>query len=159
MLKKKLEKQTLLDIIEEARLSPSACNSQPYKIFAIQGEKAQIVANARLAGMNKFLTDCSSFIVIAEDKQNIIANIGGKISHNDFRSIDIGILTANIANSAEAKNVQTCIIGSFSEKELLSKLKINEKIRLIIALGYETQNYPNRKKNRKEQSKIVTYLD
>ncbi|MGF7108388.1 nitroreductase family protein [Treponema pedis] len=155
---KKVEKDTLLQIIEEARLSPSACNSQAYKIFAVQNEKAEIISAARVMGMNKFLKDCSSYILIAEDKYNFTAKIGTELFETDFRSIDIGILTANIVNAATDKNIQTCILGAFSEKEILKKLNINAKLRIIIALGYETENYPHRKKSRKDRDKVVQYI-
>lgn len=156
---KKIDKQTLLEIIEEARLSPSACNSQPYKLFAVQGEKSKIISEARVFGMNKFLKDCSSYIIIAEDSYNITAKLGENITDIDFRSIDIGILTANLVNAAEDKNIQTCIIGIFAENDILKGLNIDAKIRIIIALGYESDNYEHRIKRRKNQEKIVTYIE
>lgn len=41
-----VEKEKLDDILEAARLSPSACNGQPYHITVCTGEAAKKVAKA-----------------------------------------------------------------------------------------------------------------
>ena len=41
-----VEKEKLDAILEAARLSPSACNGQPYMISVLKGEKAKKAARA-----------------------------------------------------------------------------------------------------------------
>ena len=40
------EQEKLIQILDSARLAPSACNGQPYQITVCKGEKAKAVAKA-----------------------------------------------------------------------------------------------------------------
>ena len=49
-----VEEEKIAAILESARLSPSACNSQPYLITVCKGETAKAVAKATMdMGANK----------------------------------------------------------------------------------------------------------
>lgn len=53
-----VETEKIDRILETARLSPSACNGQPYQISVCKGELAKKVAKATQGmGMNKFATE------------------------------------------------------------------------------------------------------
>lgn len=55
---KPIEQEKLDAILACARLSPSACNGQPYHITVCKGDAAKQVAKATQGmGMNKFATD------------------------------------------------------------------------------------------------------
>ena len=55
---REVEKEKLDAILESARLSPSACNGQPYHITVCSGESKKLVAKAvQGMGMNKFAAD------------------------------------------------------------------------------------------------------
>ena len=62
-----VEQEKLDAILESARLSPSACNGQPYQITVCKGETAKKVAKATQGmGMNKFASDAPGLLVISE---------------------------------------------------------------------------------------------
>ena len=62
-----VERDKIDAILEAARLSPSACNGQPYHITVCTGESAKRVARAvQGMGMNKFATDAPVMLVISE---------------------------------------------------------------------------------------------
>ena len=53
-----VEEEKLNAILEAARLSPSACNAQPYHLTVCTGDVAKAVAKASQGmGMNKFASD------------------------------------------------------------------------------------------------------
>ena len=53
------------EICRLALLSPSACNSQPWKLIAVTGEKAKELAKGlQDLGMNKFATDAPVLVAV-----------------------------------------------------------------------------------------------
>ena len=94
---KPIEQEKLTAILESARLAPSACNGQPYHITVCRGETAKQVAKATMGmGMNKFAADAPVLLVISEKPYVKSAALGAKVKGNDYRSMDIGIVTAYI---------------------------------------------------------------
>ena len=109
---KAVEPEKLEAILEAARLAPSACNGQPYRITACRGQASQEVALAcRGLGMNKFATQAPIILVISEMPYVKSAAMGTKVKGNDYRSIDIGIVTAYLTAEATAQGLSTCILG------------------------------------------------
>ena len=100
---REVESEKLDAVLNSARLSPSACNGQPYHITVCKGEYAKSVAKATQGmGMNKFSTDAPVMLVISEMPYVASAALGAKVKKNDYRSIDIGILSAYITAEAAA---------------------------------------------------------
>jgi len=92
-----VEEEKIAAILESARLSPSACNSQPYHFTVCRGENAKAVARAcQSMGMNRFATDAPVCLVISEESYNKTAAVGAKVKRTDYRSVDIGIAAAYI---------------------------------------------------------------
>ncbi|MGP1594773.1 MAG: nitroreductase family protein [Treponema sp.] len=156
---KPVPKTLLVDILETARLSPSACNSQPYEIFVVQGSKAAETAAAKVALFNKFIDECNTFFIITEAQYSLPAKIGAAMKNVDFKAIDIGILTANIVNAAAAAGLETCILGLFNESALQKLINRKERIRLVIAVGYPVNGYTVHEKKRKNFEQYIHFLD
>ena len=115
-----VEKEKLDAILKAARLAPSACNGQPYFITVCEGEGAGRVALATQGmGMNKFATDAPVLLVISEEAYVASAALGAKLKKNDYRSIDIGIVSAYITAEAAARGLSTCILGWFDDGKIL----------------------------------------
>lgn len=156
---KVVEEEKICAILETARLSPSACNAQPYHITVCEGESARAVASATMGmGMNKFTADAPVMMVISEDSYNATAALGAKVKKNDYRSIDIGILSAYITAEAEAQGLGSCIIGWFDEKKIREICSCGTP-RLIISIGYAKEDDTLRDKKRKDISKLVTRIN
>lgn len=152
-----VEDEKLQAILESARLAPSACNSQPYRITVCRGESAKQVASAVMGmGMNKFAADAPVKIVISEDSYVPSAALGAKVKGIDYRSIDIGILAAYITAEATAQGLDTCIIGWLDDEKIRGICGLEKPVRLVITVGYAPEGYPLRKKQRKELSELVT---
>ncbi len=154
---KAVEPQKIDLILEAARLSPSACNGQPYHITVCKGETAKKVAKATMGmGMNKFAANAPVMIVISEMPYVKTAAIGAKFKGNDYRSIDIGIVSAYITAEATAQGLGSCILGWFDSDEICKICGLDGKVRLVITLGYATEDDKLRPKKRKEISELVT---
>ena len=154
-----VEEEKLGAILESARLSPSACNGQPYHITVCRGETANAVAKAVMGmGMNRFAADAPVLMVISEEDYVATAAFGAKVKGNDYRSIDIGILAAYITAEAEAQGLSTCILGWLDDKKIREICGLSKPVRLVITLGYAAEGDKLRDKKRKDMSSLVTFM-
>lgn len=155
-----VEQEKLDLILESARLAPSACNGQPYRITVCKGEAAKMVAKATQSmGMNKFSSEATVMLVISEMPYVKTAALGAKIKGNDYRSIDIGIVSAYITAEAAAQGLGTCILGWFDDKEIREICSLDGAVRLVISLGYPKFGDKLREKKRKDMSELVTVME
>ena len=155
-----VEQEKLDRILETGRLSPSACNGQPYQITVCKGETAKKVAKATQSmGMNKFASDAPILLVISEMPYVKTAALGAKVKKNDYRSIDIGILSAYITAEATAQGLSTCILGWLEDGEIRQICGLDGAVRLVITLGYATEGDKLRPKKRKDISALVKTME
>jgi len=155
---RQIESEKLSAILASARLSPSACNGQPYHITVCKGDSAKEVAKATMGmGMNSFAKDAPILLVISEKPYVKSAALGAKVKDNDYRSIDIGILSAYITAEATAQGLSTCILGWFDDDKIRKICTIEGKTRLVITLGYAKEGDKLRDKKRKDLDKLVSY--
>ena len=155
-----VEGEKLKAILAAARLSPSACNGQPYHITVCKGEAARLAAKATQGmGMNKFATDAPVLLVISECAYVASAALGAKVKKNDYRSIDIGILAAYITAEAAAQGLGSCILGWLDDKRLRELCHLDAPVRLVITLGYAKEDDLLRPKKRKELAELVSVIE
>jgi len=107
--------------------------------------------------MNKFAVQAPVLIVISEMPYVKSAAMGAKVKGNDYRSIDIGITTAYLTAEAAAQGLGTCILGWFDDDKIRKLCGIEYPIRLVITLGYPTDDTV-RPKKRKDLTELVTEL-
>ena len=154
-----VEEEKLTAILESARLSPSACNGQPYHFTVCRGENAKAVAKATTGmGMNKFAADAPILLIISEKPYVKSAAVGAKLKKNDYRSIDIGIAAAYITAEAAAQGLGTCILGWFDDDAIRKICNLDGAVRLVITIGYPKAGDQLRPKKRKDLEELVTQL-
>lgn len=154
-----VEPDKLRACLEAARLSPSACNSQPYHFTVATGViEEQVGACTRGMGMNAFTENVPVFVVITEEAYNLTAGAGSWYKGLDYRSTDIGIAAAYFTAEATTQGLSTCILGWFNEKKLQTLLNLRNRIRLVIAVGYAIPNDPLRAKKRKTLEELTTWM-
>ena len=157
---KAVEKEKLEAILESARLAPSACNGQPYHFTLCTGDTAKKVARATQGmGMNRFASDAPVMLVISEMPYNKTAAIGAKLKGIDYRSIDIGIVSAYITAEATVQGLGTCILGWLDSPKIKEICALDGDVHLVISIGYAKEGDPLRAKKRKELSELVTTLN
>ena len=154
-----VEKEKLERILEAARLSPSACNAQPWKFVVVTDAELSVRVGKATAGlgMNKFAKDAPVHILVVEESMNITSFLGAKIKDKYFPLIDIGIAAAHITLAAESLGLGSCILGWFDEKEIkkLTGIPANKRLLLDITIGYPVKE--KRKKSRKSPEKVISY--
>ncbi len=156
---KPVEQEKLDKILESARISPSACNGQPYHITVCKNEAAKKVAKeVQGVGINKFAKDARVMLVISEMPYVKSAALGAKIKGNDYRSIDIGILAAYITAEATAQGLGSCILGWLDDKKIREICGIDGAVRLVITLGYPKDD-KLREKKRKDTDSLVKVIE
>jgi len=156
-----IEPEKIRQIIEAARLSPSACNAQPWRFIVVDEpelkNKVADAASARLLGMNHFTKQAPVHILIVEEKVNFTSGIGGMIKDKHFAYVDIGIAAAHICLAAESLGLGSCILGWFNESKIRKLLNIPESKRVLldIIIGYPAEDV--RPKKRKPSEEVVSY--
>ena len=155
-----VEPEKLEKVLEAARLAPSACNGQPWVLTICTGDKAKEVAmlTRGVGGMNKFAVQAPVCIVVSEGTYNRTAALGAKVKGNDYRSIDIGIMTAYLTAEATAQGLSTCILGWLNDEKIRAVCGTNSATRLVITLGYAKEDDKLRSKKRKDLGELVRFL-
>ena len=155
-----VEEEKIERILSSAILSPSACNGQPYHITVCRGDAAKRVAKATQGmGMNKFASDAPVMMVISEEEYVKSAALGAKLKKNDYRSIDIGILSAYITAEAEAQGLGSCILGWLDDSKIREICSIDHPVRLVICIGYPKDGDSLRPKKRKSVGELISFVD
>ena len=157
---RKVETEKLDRILATARLSPSACNGQPYLITVCRGDAAKKVVKATQGmGINKFAPDAPIMLVISEMPYVSTAALGAKVKKNDYRSIDIGIVAAYITAEATSQGLGTCILGWLDDAEIREICGLDGAVRLVITLGYPKDGDKLREKKRKPMDELVKFAE
>ena len=155
-----VEPEKLNRILETARLSPSACNGQPYHITVCTGEAAHKVALATQGmGLNKFAVDAPVLLVLSEKPYVATAALGARVKGNDYRSMDLGILSAYITAEATVQGLGSCILGWLDDQAIREICNLDSPVRLVITLGYAKEGDPLRTKKRKAMDELVSYVE
>ena len=156
-LDKPVEKEKLDRILEAARLAPSACNAQPWKIIVVTDpEKRMQVAEAtesKLLSMNHFTKQAPVQFVVLEESANFTSNAGGWATNKHYPHIDLGVVAAHISLAATDEGLGSCITGWCDEKKIQKVLEIpkNKRVMLVILLGYSSQSLRNKKRKSKDE--------
>jgi nitroreductase len=123
---KPVEREKMEKILEAGRLAPSAKNLEPWHFIAVTDpEKRKALSGGNWA---KFLTQSPLVIVACGDKK----------ASPDWYAIDVALAVENMVLTAVSLGLGTCCVGSFTEKDVKTTLKIPEnfEVLVMIAIGY-----------------------
>ena len=155
-----IEKEKLKKIAELSLLAPSACNSQPWKIYVVTSEekRALVAKSVQDFGMNKFVSKAQAFFVVTETSARLAVGSGLKFDKNHFVKYDVGELVAYLTLTAKNEGLDTCILGWVNHDKLKDAVKFSdaEFCCMVVAVGYS--NTPLREKVRKPASEKITYI-
>ena len=132
--------------VEAARLAPSACNSQPWKIIIVDesglvGEVAR-AAFEGLMNFNNFVFKAPVLVLIVSERQNLSAKFGSIVKNKNFSLMDIGIAAEHFCLQAAEEGLGTCMLGWFNEKKVKKMLSIPvfKRVELVISLGFSADD-------------------
>ncbi len=147
----------LLELMQTACLAPSACNSQPWKLIAAEGEIAKKISeDIRKSGRNQFCENVGSFIVLCETPAVLRAGVEKDSQY--YAQMDLGMMTMALTLAAADLGLSTCILGLFDEPSVRETLSIPAEIpiRLIVSVGYAAKEGV-RTKIRKAESETISF--
>ena len=154
-----LEKEDIMKCLEAARMSPSACNSQPWKFIVVDDKEklAEMSEAAEGFGMNGFTRNVPVMVAVVLEKMNASARLGSLVKNKDYCMLDLGMAVEHFCLQAADLGLGTCIMGWFDEKRIARLLGVprGKRIPLIIALGRPALS--TRRKVRKTMDEISSW--
>jgi nitroreductase len=128
--------------LEAARLSPSACNSQPWSFIVVDDpDLRKKVADSAFSGiysMNTFAKAAPVLVVIVRDKAGYLSRIGGQFRDVKYSLVDIGIAIEHFVLQAADEGVGTCWLGWFDEGAVKRILGIprDRRADMMLSVGF-----------------------
>lgn len=152
-LQRGVEPEKLEYILQCARVAPSACNRQPWRIIVLRDTEArQSVAES--ASRFGWLNEAPLLlVVVADDSQAWHRGCDGR-NHAD---IDAAIITEHIVLAATEQGLGSCWVCAFDVEQCHKALSLgnNERAVAIIPIGYASGEPSSRP--RKEIEQIVDF--
>ena len=156
-LNKPVDEKLIYDIIADALNAPSACNSQPWRVFVTntESENEKMKNCLQDDGKNGFLDGAKAFVAIYETESvKLNAGTESKFSSDHFVEYDIGEFIAYMTLSAKDRGLGSCIIGWVNNDKINATFNLKGKCKIVVAFGYEKDG-TSRKKNRLGLKEIV----
>ena len=153
---KQIESEKLNKILEAAKISPTAANQQPQKIYVLQSEQAIRKINS----VCQCIFGAPTVIIITADETETWKN-PFSVNYNTG-DIDCSIVCTHLMLQAWELGIGSCWVGYFdlAKAEKAMNIPANEKIVAILPLGYPSENAKPSPMHysRKESEEFVTYL-
>jgi nitroreductase len=147
-----VEKEKLVQVLEAARLSPSACNNQPWDFIAVTDKAAK--EKLFPAYSRDWFIDAPVIIVACSTPSAAWSRKGSE----EYWKVDAAIAMQSLVLVAHELGLGTCWIGAFNEDKVKEALNIPEQVRVVAMtpLGYPAEQ-KGPVKDRKTMDKIVHY--
>ena len=104
----------LMQILEAARLAPSACNQQPWRFAVVRDLdlRRRIVEDGFLPGIKMtWAIDAPVHMVIGMERSFVTHRLAASVSGVDYPWVDIGIAGEHLVLAATELGLGTCWIG------------------------------------------------
>jgi nitroreductase len=149
---KKIVKELIIEILEAARLAPSAVNYQPWHFIVITEEKE--LASIHEVYHRQWFREAPVCIVACADHT---LSWKRKSDGKDFADVDLAIAIDHLILKATELNLGTCWICNFDVEITKKKLALPDHMEPIalIPVGYINSIPPEKK--RKALSEIVQW--
>lgn len=160
---KAIPRRLLLSCLEAARLSPSACNVQPWEFVIIDDkELKERFCEIAFGGKffpNRFAAKAPVVIAVLENFDKKVCKMTGYIHGENYHFLDIGIACSNLMLRAYELNIGACMLGWFDTQGAKKILGVGKEKNVItlIALGYPKKGFVNTQKNRKRIEEIAKF--
>lgn len=130
---KKLTRQQLMELVETARLTPSAANRQPFK-YRIVCDKEENEKVFRLLGFAGYLKDWDG----PSEGEKPTGYIVITCPENVNDEVDAGIVGQTMLLAATEAGFGGCFFGNVKRNELKAQLNIPSELKIVyvIAFGY-----------------------
>ena len=145
-----VDRSLILEILETARLAPSACNYQPWH-FVVINEPNNITDFQEVYPRNWFREAPVCIVICSDHSQSWKRMSDGK----DFADVDVAIVTDHLILKATELGLGTCWVCNFNVTLVRKKLRLPDHIEpmVLIPIGYPNSEAPA--KIRKPLSEMV----
>ena len=150
---KEVESEKLEYILECARLSPSACNFQPWKFIVAKSDDAK--QKVIESYPRDWFSGAYCYIVVCGNHDEAWKRADGK----DFTNTDISIAAENICLATSEVGLATCWIGNFKTDILKNNLNLPAHIEpiAIFPIAYPKDDIIIPEKKRKPLNEVVEW--
>lgn len=152
-------------ILEAARLAPSACNQQPWRFAVVQDSalRRRIVEEGFLPGLSMtWATVAPVHIVIGMELSFLPHRFGKELSGVDYPWIDIGIAGEHLVLAATELGLGTCWIGWTNAQAIAKIVGWPKSIKpvIVITVGYPdpSEERPLPASRRKSLDELAKWL-
>lgn len=144
---------TLKEVLNAARLAPSADNAQPWRIIVVMDEQTKTKLASACNGQ-KFIAQAPIVLIACGIPDEAFPTVGGYMSSH---VIDVSIALDHLTLVAHALGLGTCWIASFKEDKVRELVGVPEDVRVVALtpLGYPDET-PERT-TRKNLEELVVY--
>ena len=141
---KKVEKEIILQILEAARLAPSAVNFQPWHFIVISD--SDILIDFQEVYHRAWFKEAPVCIVVCADHNKSWKR---KSDGKDFADVDIAIAVDHLILMATELGLGTCWVCNFDVELARKKLHLPDHIEplVLVPLGYTTAETPVKSRN------------
>jgi nitroreductase len=149
-----VEEEKLIQVLNAARLAPSAVNFQPYRIYV--AKKGEIQDKLKSCYHREWIKNAPVLLVVVG-----LHDMGWKRASDrkDFTEIDVAISIDHLVLQAADLGLGTCWVCNFDTKAIteILNLKNNEDPIALIPIGYAL-NEPITTKKRKGLEELLVYV-
>lgn len=160
---KPVSRELLTHLVEVAGLSPSACNSQPWRFIVVddpevKGRMEEVLDDRGVCGC-PWADRVPAFIVICEETAHLKPAVEAQYRSQHFAQMDIGMAAMSLCCEASSLGLGTCMLGTINQEKARQLLNVPEHCpaRLVIAVGYPALSDAPRRKTRKSLDEIISY--
>lgn len=148
-----IPEESILRVLEAARLAPSGKNLQPWKFVVVQDVELK-KRLAKASNQQDFIADAPLIIVACGFPDECYQTMG---RYMKSWPVDVTIALEHLILQAQEEGLGTCWIGSFEEEEVKSLLDVPEHVKVLALtpLGYPGEVPEFR--GRKPLEKIISY--
>ena len=148
-----VEDEKLSELVEAARLAPSGCNLQPWKLVVVR-DRSTIRAMVHAIGGQQFVDATPVLIVACKNGEGY--NIGHRY---DGALIDVAIALDHITLQAASMGLGTCWLGNYDGNEVRAILNIPSAnpVVAILAVGYPDESHPHHPRPRKPVEALICW--
>lgn len=152
---KKVDKELIDKIIDAAILSPTAVNSQPYKIWVVESEEGK----EKVSQVTNYTFGADIFLVLGYKEEEAWVR---KYDKRNFGDVDAAIVGTHMMMEITDLGLATTWVGYFDAplmKDLFPQMKEHELI-AIFPVGYEAETAKPSPRHtlRKSKEEVVEVL-
>jgi nitroreductase len=140
-------KAHVLQILEAARLAPSACNQQPWRFAVVRdpGLRRRIVEEGFLPGIKMtWAIAAPVHVVVGMETSFLTHRLAASVSGVDYPWVDIGIAGEHLVLAATELGLATCWIGWIKPRTIARLVGWPRSVKpvVVITVGYPSEVEP-----------------